>query len=180
METKQVTSAVEFDPEIRQIERAIVEFFAEKSSEYTGRPPIVSTVMAYFYIRRSLTQQKLRNLSGFSSGAISKAVQQLVDMNIITREMIPGTHTHIYRMETLPFRSPSYLLQTEKTLEERRKELNEIKDALDAHRSEMQEIEGYETLYAVVTLLLEQISNVPKFMTLIEKELDKYIKEKKR
>ena len=95
--------SVGFDPEIRQLEQEIVEFFAEKASEYTGRHPIVSMVMSYFYVRRSLTQRDLRKLTGFSAGAISKAVRQLVDMNVITREMILGTHTHIYTMETLPF-----------------------------------------------------------------------------
>jgi DNA-binding transcriptional regulator GbsR (MarR family) len=168
-----------FHPEIRQIEQEIVAFFAEKTPEYTGRHPIVSMVMAYFYIRRSLTQRDLRKLTGFSAGAISKAVRQLVDMNVITREMIPGTHTHIYKMETLPFRSPSYFLQTEKTLEKQQKELKEMKDTLDAQGDEMRDLEGYQKVYVVVTYLLELISSVPRFMALIEEELDKFIKQKK-
>lgn len=166
-----------FDPEIRQIEQEIVEFFAEKTPEYTGRHPIVSAVMAYFYIRRSLTQQDLRELTGFSAGAISKAVRQLVDMNMISREMISGTHTHIYKMETLPFRSPSYFLQTEKTLEKLHMELKEMKDTLDAHGDELRNLEGYQRVYAVVTQLLKLISSVPRFMALIEEALDKFIKQ---
>jgi DNA-binding transcriptional regulator GbsR (MarR family) len=168
-----------FDPEIRRIEQEIIEFFAEKAPEYTGRHPIVSAVMAYFYIRRSLTQRDLRKLTGFSAGAISKAVRQLVDMNMITREMIPGTHTHVYKMETLPFRSPSYFLQTEKTLEKLHKEIKEMKDTLDAYGDEMRGLEGYQRVYVVVTQLLELISSVPRFMALIEEELDKFIKQTK-
>jgi DNA-binding transcriptional regulator GbsR (MarR family) len=175
-----MNSAIEFDPEIRRIEQEITEFFAEKASEYMGRHPIVSMVMSYFYIRRSLTQRDLRNLTGFSAGAISKAVRQLVDMNMITREMIPGTHTHIYKMETLPFRSPSYFLQTEQTLEKRCKELEEIKESLDAHGGEMRNLEGYQKVYDIVKHLLVQLSNVPRFMDLIEEELDKFIKQETR
>ena len=177
---QQMNSAIEFDPEIRQIEQEITEFFAEKASEYTARHPIVSTLMSYFYIRRSLAQQDLRKLTGFSAGAISKAVRQLVDMNVITREMIPGTHTHIYKMETLPFRSPSYFLQTEQSLETLHKELREIKESLDAHGGEMRNLEGYQKVYDIVKHLLEQISKVPMFMDLIEEELDKFIKQEKR
>jgi DNA-binding transcriptional regulator GbsR (MarR family) len=175
----QVTSncSTEFNPEIRRIEQEIVGFFAEKALKYTGRHPIVSTVMAYFYIRRSLTQRDLRNLTGFSAGAISKAVRQLVDMNMITREVIPGTHTHMYRMETLPFRSPSYFLQTENTLEKLHKELKEMKDTLDAHRGEMRRLEGYQRVYDVVSQLLGLIASVPRFMALIEKELDALLKQ---
>lgn len=168
-----------FHPEIRQIEQEIVAFFAEKTPEYTGRHPIVSAVMAYFYIRRNLTQQDLQKLTGFSAGAISKAVRQLVDINMIAREMIPGTHTHIYKMETLPFRSPSYLLQTEKTLEKLHKELKEMKDTLDAHNDEMRTFEGYSKVYGIITQLLQLISNVPRVMALIEEELDKFINQEK-
>jgi len=166
-----------FDPEIRRIEQAIVEFFAKKTPEYTGRHPIVSAVMAYFYVRRSLTQQDLQKLTGFSAGAISKAVRQLVDMSMITREMIPGTHTHRYKMETLPFRSPSYFLQTEKTLEKLHMELQEMKDTLDAHGGDMLNLEGSQRVYTVVTQLLELISSVPRFMALIEEELHNFIKQ---
>jgi DNA-binding transcriptional regulator GbsR (MarR family) len=168
-----------FHPEIRQIEQEIVTFFAEKTPEYTGRHPIVSAVMAYFYIRRSLTQQDLRKLTGFSAGAISKAVRQLVDINMITREMIPGTHTHVYKMETLPFKSPSYLLQTEITLEKLHKELKEMKDVLDANGDEMRDLEDYSKVYGVIAQLLQLISNVPRFMALIEEELDKFMKQEK-
>jgi DNA-binding transcriptional regulator GbsR (MarR family) len=166
------------DPEIRRIEQEIVGFFAEKTPEYTGRHPIVSAVMAYFYIRRSLTQQDLRRLTGFSAGAISNAVRQLVDINMISREMIPGTHTHRYKMETLPFRSPSYFLQTKQNLEKIHNELKDLKDALDTNRVEMQNIEGYQRVHAVVTQVIALISNVPKFMALIEKELEKFTQEK--
>jgi DNA-binding transcriptional regulator GbsR (MarR family) len=168
-----------FDPEIRRLEQEVAGFFAEKTPEYTGRHPIVSAVMAYFYVRRSLTQRDLRRLTGFSAGAISNAVRQLVDMNMVTREMIPGTHTHRYNMETLPFRSPKYFLQTTQNLEKRRKEIEEMKTILDANSDEMQNIDGYQQVYAVVTHLLKQISSVPTFMALIEEELDKFIKQEK-
>jgi DNA-binding transcriptional regulator GbsR (MarR family) len=171
--------SVGFDPEIRQLEQEIAGFFAEKASEYTGRHPIVSAVMAYFYIRRSLTQQDLRRLTGFSAGAISNAVRQLVDMNMVTREMIPGTHTHIYKMEMLPFRSPKYFLQTTQMLEKRCEEIEEMKMMLDARSDEMRNIDGYQQVYAVVTHLLKQIASVPTFMALIEEELDKFIKQEK-
>jgi len=174
------SSSIGFEPEIRRIEQEIIKFFAEKTPEYTGRHLIISAVMAYFYIRRNLTQRDLQKLTGFSAGAISKAVRQLVDMNVIIREMIPGTHTHMYKMETLPFRSPSYFLQTEKTLEKLHKEIKEMKDTLDAHGDEMRGLEGYQRVYVIITQLLELISSVPRFMALIEEELDKFIEKGKR
>ena len=82
-------------------------------------------------------------------------------------------------METLPFRSPSYFLQTEKTLEKLHTELKEIKNLLDSQYDQMQNLELYQKVHFVVTYLLEQISNFPRFMALIEEELNKFIKEDK-
>jgi len=168
-----------FAPEIRQIEQEIVEFFAEKTLEFIGRHPIVATVMAYFDIRRSLTQQDLQDLTGFSAGTISKSVRQLVDMNVITKETIPGTHKHIYRMEKLPFTSARYFLRTEKLLEEMEKELKEMKVTLDTHADEMKDLKGYQKIYTIITQLLELISTTLMFMTLIDEEIGKFIKENK-
>lgn len=160
-----------FDPEIRQIEQEIVEFFAEKDPEYTGRHPIIATIMAYFYTRRNLTQRDLQNLTGFSAGTISKSVRHLVDMNLITKEIIPGTHTHIYKMEKFPFSSPRVFLRTGKLIEELEKDLKEMKGTLDAHAREMKRLNGYQRIYTIITQLLGLISGVPMFMALIEEEL---------
>lgn len=167
-----------FDPEIRRIEREIVEFFAEKSPEFTGRHPIVATVWTFFDIRRSLTQRDLQKLTGFSAGTISKSVRQLVDMNMITKEIVPGTHKHIYRMEKLSFASARYFLRMEKLYEEIEKELKEMKYTLDTHAEEMQDLKGYQRIHTTITQLLELMSSTPIFMALVEEELGKYIKEK--
>ena len=129
-----------FDPEIREIEKEIVEFFATKGSEFTGRHPIVATVMTYFYIRKELTQHDLQVLTGYSAGTISKSVRQLVKMNIIIKETIPGTHTHIYKMENLPFISPRYFLRTENVMDKKIAELKEMKNTLDEHSDKMKKL----------------------------------------
>ncbi len=168
-----------FDPEIRQIEQEIVEFFAEKSLEFIGRHPIIATVLTYFDIRRRLTQQDLQNLTGFSAGTVSRSVRQLVDMNVITKETIPGTHKHIYRMEKLPFTSARYFFRTEKLFEEMEKELKEMKDTLETHAEEMKGLKGYGKTYTTITKLLEVMSTMPTFIALIDEELGKFTKEYK-
>jgi len=168
-----------FDPEIRQIEQEIVEFFAEKSLEFIGRHPIIATVLTYFDIRRRLTQQDLQNLTGFSAGTISRSVRQLVDMNVITKETIPGTHKHIYRMEKLPFTSARYIFRAEKLFEEMETELKEMKDMLHTHAEEMKDLKGYQKTYTTITKLLELISTMPTFIALIDEEIGKFTKENK-
>ena len=100
-------------------------------------------------------------------------------MNLITKETIPGSHKHIYRMEKLPFTSARYFFRTEKLLEEMEKELKEMKDTLDTHAEEMKDIKGYQKIYTTITQLLELISTMPTFMALIDEEIGKFIKENK-
>ena len=165
-----------FDPEIHQIEQEIVEFFAETDPEYSGRHPIIVTVMACFYIRRNLTQRDLQNLTGFSAGTISKSVRQLLDINMINKEVIPGTHEHIYKMEELPFMSARIFLRTIKLLEELQEELKKTKETLDTNAKEMQNLNGYQRIYTITTQLLRIISPSQMIVTLIEKELKKFTK----
>ncbi|PVX26160.1 MAG: hypothetical protein CW691_02235 [Candidatus Bathyarchaeum sp.] len=162
-----------FAPEIREIEKEVVDFFATKGSEFTGRHPIVSTVMTYFYIRKNLTQHDLQILTGYSAGTISKAVRQLIKMNMITKETIQGTHKHIYKMENLPIISPSYFLRTENVMDEKIVELKEMKKTLDDNAEEMKKFETYKNACATVTQLLTLLPTVHNFLERIEKELKK-------
>ena len=171
------TSSSEVHPELRRIEQDIVDFFAIKSPQFTGRHPIISTVLAYFYTRKQLTQKELQTLTKFSAGTISTTLRQLVEMNFIKKELIAGTHKHIYTMEKLPFRSPSYFLKTENVLEKYKKELEEIKEALDSKSEEMQHLEDYQNVYVITMQLIKVLSKVPVFMALIEKEMKKHMNE---
>jgi len=162
-----------FDPEIRAIEQEIVEFFATKGSEFTGRHPITSKVMMYFYIRKKLTQRDLQILTGFSAGTISKSVRQLLKMNIITKETISGTHKHIYKMEKLPFISPRYFLMTESLMGDKIRELEKMKKTLDDNREEMKNFETYHKSYETVTQLLRLLPTTSIFLENIEEELKK-------
>ncbi|PVX27861.1 MAG: hypothetical protein CW716_00130, partial [Candidatus Bathyarchaeum sp.] len=149
-----------FDPEIREIEKEVVDFFATKGSEFTGRHPIISTVMTYFYIRKNLTQQDLQILTGYSAGTISKAVRQLIKMNMITKETIPGTHKHLYKMEKLPIISPSYFLRTENVMDKKIVELKEMKKVLDDNADQMKKFETYQNSYTAVTQLLKLLPTI--------------------
>ena len=168
---KRLQNISNFDPKIRAIEKEIVEFFATKASEFTGRHPITSKVMTYFYIRKELTQHDLQTVTGFSAGTISKAVRKLLKMNMITKETIPGTHKHIYKMEKLPFISPRYFLMTESVMDNMIGELEKMKKTLDDNKEEMKQFETYHKSYETVTQLLRLLPTVSFFLDNIEEEL---------
>jgi len=90
---------------------------------------------------------------------------------MVTKEVIPGTHEHIYKMEELPFMSARIFLRTIKLLEELEEELKKTKDTLDTHAEEMQNLNGYQRIYTITTQLLRIIPPSQMIVTLIEKEL---------
>ena len=89
-------------------------------------------------------------------------------MNVITKETIPGTHTHMYKMEKLPFISPQYFLRTENVMEMEILELEEMKKTLEANEKQMEKIEIYQKIYSTVTQLLQILPSISVFMEKLE------------
>jgi DNA-binding transcriptional regulator GbsR (MarR family) len=166
-----------FDPEIIQIERDLIDFLVDRMVNVSRRDPIVSKVMTIFYTRKELTQQELQILTNYSAGTISKTVRQLIDMKMITRNIIPGTHKHIYKMEKLPYGSPSYIMNAGQMMIGMTDEIKSMKEILDKNKEEMKDLEGFEKVYSIISQLSMILTTVPKFMKILENELDEYIKK---
>ncbi|MCW4052302.1 MAG: MarR family transcriptional regulator [Candidatus Bathyarchaeota archaeon] len=158
-----------FDPEIRQIEKDVVTFFKEKGAEFGGKDPMFMTILAYFYIREKLTQQDLQDLSGFSAGTVSKVLRQLVQINLITKQTIPGTHKHLYTMEQPTVVFSQFYLPARRILLKSEGELKQMKTDLVAHAPEMRSIKGFSEVLAMVTLML---LSVPFALTLITEMIE--------
>jgi len=169
-------SLEEFDPEIRRMEKDIVTFFREKGAEFGGKDPIFMTILAYFYIREKLTQQDLRDLTGFSAGTVSKVIRQLLQFNLITKATIPGTHKHLYAMEQLPVAFSQFYLPASRVLSKSENELKQMKEELTVHAQEMQSIKGFNEVLAAVSLMLRSVPLALAIFAGIIKEAEKHTK----
>jgi DNA-binding transcriptional regulator GbsR (MarR family) len=166
-----------FDPKIRQIEKEIVTFFKEKGAEFGGKDPIFMTILAYFYVRERLTQQDLQDLSGFSAGTISKVLRQLVEMNVITKGMIPRTHKHLYTMDQPSVVFSQFFLPATKILSKYEDELKRTKAHLIAHASEMRRIRGFSGMLTAVTLLQRSVHLTSTLIAEMKKEAEKQMEK---
>ena len=166
-----------FDPEIRRIEKEIVTFFKEKGAEFWGKDPMFMTVLAYFYVREKLTQQDLRDLSGFSAGTVSKILRQLVEINVITKEIIPGTHKHLYTIDQPTGIFSQFFLPARKILSKCEDELKQTKARLIAHASEMRRTKGFSEMLAAVTLIQRSVHLVSTLIAEMKKEAEKQAKK---
>jgi DNA-binding transcriptional regulator GbsR (MarR family) len=166
-----------FDPEIRQIEKEIVTFFKEKGAEFGAKDPMFMTVLAYFYVRERLTQRDLQDLSGFSAGTVSKVLRQLVEINVITKGIIPGTHKHLYTMDQPTAVFSQFFLPARKILSKCEDELRQTKAHLIAHASEMRRTKGFSGMLAAVTLLQRLVSLSSTLIAEMKKEAQKRVKK---
>jgi DNA-binding transcriptional regulator GbsR (MarR family) len=164
-----------FDPDIVHIERDLMDFLVDGMVNVSGRDPIVSKVMTVFYTRKELTQQDLQILTNYSAGTISKTVRQLIEMNIITKDIIPGTHKHIYKMEKLPYGSPSYIMSAGQMMEGMTDELKKMEEILEKYREEMKDLEGFDKVFSIISQLNGVMTRVPRFLKILEKELEEYL-----
>ena len=166
----------DFDPDIVQIERDLMDFLIDGMVNVSGRDPIVSRVMTVFYTRKELTQQDLQKLTNYSAGTISKTVRQLINMKIITKEILPGTHKHIYKMEKLPYGSPAYIMNAGQLMEGMTDDLKNMGEILEKYREEMKDLEGFNQVSSIISQLNRIMTSVPRFMKILETELEAYIK----
>ena len=166
-----------FDPKIRQIEKDIVTFFKEKGAEFGGKDPMFMTILAYFYVRERLTQQDLQDLSGLSVGTVSKVLRKLVEINVITKGMIPGTHKHLYTMDQPAVVFSQFYLPAGGILLKYEDELKQVKAHLIAHASEMRRIRDFSGMLAAVTLLQRSVHLAFTLIAEMKEEAEKQVRK---
>ncbi len=79
----------------KKIEREIVAFYktAGKMVNLNSR---MTEIFAYLKIYDALSQDQLKQLTGFSLGTISTTLQSFLQTGIISRKLIPKTHKNLY------------------------------------------------------------------------------------
>jgi DNA-binding transcriptional regulator GbsR (MarR family) len=107
------------------IERRLIEIIAN-FGYLKGRSAKTAEVTAYIYIRQEVTQQLLRELTGYSLGTISAVLQDLEKAGVVNKYASPNARGYIYRLAGTPSQVlsrsladfPAYLSQASSFLEE--------------------------------------------------------------
>jgi DNA-binding transcriptional regulator GbsR (MarR family) len=86
---------------LRLIEQKLVKIIAN-FGYLKGRSAKTSEVMAYIYIRQEVTQQLLRELTGFSLGTVSAALQDLEKLGVVSKHPSQNARGYFYRRAGTP------------------------------------------------------------------------------
>ena len=86
------------EQKLKEIEYRIAEIITNLSF-LKGRQPKISKIIALIYLHRKTTQKRLRELTGYSLGTISNALQSLEKMGIIRKTQDTQTREYNYELE---------------------------------------------------------------------------------
>lgn len=84
--------------ESKEIEREIVAFY-KTVGKMVSLNPRSTEIFAYLRLYDALTQEQLRQLTGFSLSTISVTLRAFVQTDIISRRIIPRTHKSLYSIK---------------------------------------------------------------------------------
>lgn len=83
------------EEKFRTIEKKLVDILTNLGY-LKGRSAKTSEIMAYIYVRQEVTQKTLRELTGYSLGTISTALQHLEKLGMVRKHPDPDTREYHY------------------------------------------------------------------------------------
>jgi len=160
----------EFDDEIREIEKDILKFLMSYSL-FIGQKTTFTSIKIYFITRKSLTQEKLQELTGFSRGTISQELRKLISMGLIEKTSISTTGEITYSMKNPIIAFIHSFRDLTKDISKFAKNINAIKEGIEKEKVLIENLHGFDNVYQLVNTLANSIPLSLELIKMIEKEL---------
>ena len=162
-----------YERKVRVYEKRLIEILVD-AGKVKGQSAVFGSIIGYLLLHESLTQTQLKDLTGFSKGAISQSLKILSSVPAIKKEPLEGAREYLYslgiNMNDIASNIGSYKSESNelaiKFLQSKVQELDKYKDK-----------SGYEVLSKRVT---EMISFFEYNVKVLEKiKESSFIKELK-
>jgi len=159
-----------FSPQIEVIEKELIEEVFN-SPLFSFRSPYVNKIIAYFVSRRFLTQNQIRDLTGFSAGEISKDLNELNEQGIIQVVDKNEKGEIIYEMESLKSVTFNRATSLFKTVIEYENEFNNINSEMKTDIT-LKDLNGYDNVKQVIDYYLGIIPTYKVFLSKLKSFID--------
>ena len=163
----------EFDDEIRAIEKDIFKFLMSYSL-FIGQKTTFTTIKIYFITRKSLTQEKLQELTGFSRGTISQELKKLISMDIIEKTNVSNTGEITYLMKNPIIAFVHSFSNLMNDISKFANKIDAIKDDIEKEKDLIEDLHGFDKIYQLVNVLANSIPFSLELVKTIEKKLSLY------
>ncbi|MFX1388127.1 MAG: MarR family transcriptional regulator [Promethearchaeota archaeon] len=150
-----------FEGKIKEYEQILIDFVLD-SGRAKSVDPNLQLILGYIGIHQKLTQNQLKDLTGLSSGTISKKLREILALGVVKKEKIPKTNEYLY------INTPeSYGDIADATLEEF-KEINEFLKQKVVELEKLKGKKGAEFLLVRLKGLIKTFDTVHNFWSDIE------------
>ncbi len=88
-----------YEGKVRVYEKRLIEILVD-AGKIKGQNAVFGSIIGYLLLHGSLTQTQLKELTGFSKGAISQSLKVLSSAPAIKREPLEGKREYLYTLGT--------------------------------------------------------------------------------
>ena len=166
----------EFDDEIETIEKDIFKFLMSYSL-FIGQKATFVTIKIYFITRKSLTQEKLQELTGFSRGTISQEIKKLISMDLIEKTGVSNTGEITYTMKNPVIAFIHSFRDLTSDISKFANKINAVKEDIELEKEKIENLHGFDSVYQLVNILANSIPFSLELIKMIAKELANYQEE---
>ena len=146
-----MTESKRFDEKIEKIENDIVEFLVH-SPLFVGQSEYMPTIKAYFITRRVLTQKQIKALTGYSTGVISQALNELIEIGFIEKAQVSKMGKITYSMNSIVVGFLNFFLDGFKHYDGWKEEISDILTGLEKGKESLKDMRGYGAIYKYATM----------------------------
>ena len=168
-----MTTIEEFDDDIIAIEKDIFKFLMSYSL-FIGQKTTFTTIKIYFITRKSLTQEKLQELTGFSRGTISQELKKLISMALIEKTSVSNTGEITYLMKNPIIAYVHSFSNLMNDISKFAYKIDAIKDDIEKEKDLIEDLHGFDKIYQLVNVLANSIPFSLELVKTIQKELALY------
>ncbi|MFX1417768.1 MAG: hypothetical protein ACFE9N_02480 [Promethearchaeota archaeon] len=95
MDKKHIPENHIFEGKIKEYEQILIDFVLD-SGRAKSVDPNLQLVLGYIGIHKRLTQKQLKDLTGLSTGTISKKLRDILALGVAKKERISKTNEYLY------------------------------------------------------------------------------------
>ena len=156
-----------YNEKISEIEAETVDYLVN-SPLYSTRNEITSKILIYIILRKEISQNLLKKLTGHSSGIISQELNNLVNAGMIIKKKIPGVRKKLYTFETLEKISITRIKNIMKVMVSWERELEKIRNEMVEKRNKLETLNGYHNILKVLDFYIPAMKAYEKFADKLE------------
>lgn len=119
-------------------------------SLFIGQKTTFTTIKIYFITRKSLTQEKLQELTGFSQGTISQELKNLLSTDIIEKSNVSSTGEITYSMKNSIIAFTHSFSNLTSDISKFTEDIDVIKENIEKEKILIKDLYGFDKIYQLI------------------------------